>query len=400
MEGKQMMLSESRKGVLTLVRNALLDEKMPLPEGADFGEIAAIAKKHSILNMVYYGAANAGVNSADEVMQGLFMYSCTVVAKSTQQLYELDRVFKAFEENGIDYMPLKGSILKKMYPKSDMRSMGDADILIRTSQYHKAMPIMADLGFHQGSESDHEYIWKNKSLLLELHKHLIPSYNKDYYAYFGDGWGKARLCEGSKCRYEMSREDQFIYLFCHFAKHYRSGGIGIKHLTDIYIYRKACPDMDEDYIVAELKKLVLDEFYGNVLKLIDAWLAGGEFDEKSEFIMNIIFDSGAFGNAQNQAVSLAVRESKVAGGSKKAKGKRIRQIFFPSLKTMKIRYHILDKAPILLPFMWVVRGFDVLLFRRKNIKRNTKNLKDLTPENIENFQQSLLYVGLDYNFKE
>ena len=98
-----MMLSESRKGVLTLVRNALLDEKTPLPEGADFGEITAIAKKHSILNMVYYGAVNAGINSTDEVMQGLFIYSCTVVAKSTQQLYELDRVFKAFEENGIAY---------------------------------------------------------------------------------------------------------------------------------------------------------------------------------------------------------------------------------------------------------------------------------------------------------
>ena len=74
---------------------------------------------------------------------------------------------------------------------------------------------MVDLGFVQGSESDHEYVWKSKSLLLELHKCLIPSYNKDYYAYFGDGWGKAVLCEGSKYRYEMSKEDQFVYLFCH-----------------------------------------------------------------------------------------------------------------------------------------------------------------------------------------
>lgn len=394
------MLLKSHKGILTLVRNALLDEKAPLPEDVDFGEVVAIAKKHSILNMVYYGAVSAGVDSADEVMQGLFMYSCKVVAKSTQQFYELDRIFETFEENGIEYMPLKGSILKKMYPKSDMRSMGDADILIKTQQYDKVMPLMVKLGFKQGSESDHEYIWKKSSLLLELHKCLIPSYNKDYYAYFGDGWGKARLCQGSKCRYEMSAEDQFVYLFGHFAKHYRSGGIGIKHLTDLYVYKKAYPDMDEDYIVEELKKLLLDEFYLNISALIDCWFGGGEFDEKSEFILKIIFDSGAFGSAENQAVSLAVRESKGGVSSKNVKGKRIRQIIFPSLKYMKLRYHILHKAPILLPFMWVVRGFDVLLFRRKNIKRNTQNLKDLTPENIENFQQSLLYVGLDYNFKE
>ena len=395
-----MMLSESRKGVLTLVRNALLDEKTPLPEGSDFGKIVSIAKKHSILNMAYYGALNAGVDSSDEVMQGLFTFSCTVVAKSAQQLYELERIFNAFEENGIEFMPLKGAILKKMYPKSDMRTMGDADILIKTEQYNKAMPLVSKLGFEQGSESDHEYIWRKSSLLLELHKHLIPSYNKDYYAYFGDGWSKARLCEGSQCRYEMSSEDQFIYLFGHFAKHYRSGGIGIKHLTDLYVYKKTYPDMDEAYILAELKKLMLDEFYQNILRVLDCFLGEKEFDEKSAFIMNIIFNAGAFGNAQDQAVSLAVRESKSAGGAKKARSKRTRQIFFPSLKYMKLRYHILDKAPILLPFMWVVRVFDVLLFRRGNIKRNTKNLKNLTPENIENFQQALLYVGLDYNFKE
>ena len=394
------MLSNSQKGLVTLVRNALLDEKSALPEDFDFGEAVAIAKKHGVLNMIYYGAVAAGVDKNDEVMQGLFLYSCKAAAKSTQQLYELDRIFDAFRENGIDYMPLKGSILKRMYPKSDMRLMGDADILIRTSQYNKAMPIMVSLGFNQGSESDHEYVWRNKGLLVELHKCLIPSYNKDYYAYFGDGWEKAHPASEDGCRYEMSVEDQFVYLFCHFAKHYRSGGIGIKHLTDIYIYKKNYPQLDEDYVAAEFKKLMLDEFYINITNLLDCIFGSREFTEKDKFIFEIILASGAFGTAKNQAVSLAVRESKAAGSAKKAKSRRIRQTFFPSLKYMKLRYHVLDKAPFLLPFMWVVRGFDVVLFRRKNLKRNTDGLKELTPESIESFQQSLLYVGLDYNFKE
>lgn len=37
----------------------------------------------------------------------------------------------AFDAGGIDYMPLKGSILKDLYPRHEMRMMGDADILIR-----------------------------------------------------------------------------------------------------------------------------------------------------------------------------------------------------------------------------------------------------------------------------
>ena len=62
MEGKQIMLSNSQKGLVTLVRNALLDEKSALPEDYDFGEAVAIAKKHGVLNMIYYGAVAAGVD--------------------------------------------------------------------------------------------------------------------------------------------------------------------------------------------------------------------------------------------------------------------------------------------------------------------------------------------------
>lgn len=393
------MLDKRLKGIVTLVRNAILNENTPLPENFDFGEAVALAKKHGVLNMFYYGAIGAGVDTNDEVMQGLFMYSCKVVAKSTQQLYELDRVFEVFEENGIDYMPLKGAILKKMYPKSDMRPMGDADILIKVEQYNKAMPLMMNLGFEQGTESDHELIWKKKSLFLELHKHLIPSYFKDYYAYFGNGWGRAHLCENSKCRYEMTAEDQFIYLFSHFAKHYRDGGIGIKHLTDLYVYKKAYPNMDEDYITSELKKLVLDEFYLNILTLLDCWFGEKEFDEKSVFILNVILKSGAYGTAEAHSVSKAVKASKTAGSAKKARSKRIINTLFPSLSNMKKKYPVLEKAPMLLPFMWVARAFSGL-FNSKKRSKVADDIKTITPENIENFQQSLLYVGLDFNFKE
>lgn len=66
--------------------------------------------------------------------------------------------------------------------------MGDANILIRVEQYDKMVPIMESVGFTAVLESDHEPIWKFVAFYLELHKCLIPTYNKDYYAYFGNGW--------------------------------------------------------------------------------------------------------------------------------------------------------------------------------------------------------------------
>ena len=40
------------------------------------------------------------------------------VAFSQNQLYALDCIYKAFDENGIDYMPLRGACLKLIYPQA------------------------------------------------------------------------------------------------------------------------------------------------------------------------------------------------------------------------------------------------------------------------------------------
>ena len=53
-----------------------------------------------------------------------------------QQL-ELENVMAHFEKEGIDYVPLKGWIIKNLYPKPDMRSMCDVDILIRDEDKKK-----------------------------------------------------------------------------------------------------------------------------------------------------------------------------------------------------------------------------------------------------------------------
>ena len=58
-----------------------------------------------------------------------------------------------------------------------MRTMGDADILIKTEQYERIVPIMNRLGYLPGVESNHECVWDKKNMLhVELHKMLIQSY--------------------------------------------------------------------------------------------------------------------------------------------------------------------------------------------------------------------------------
>lgn len=392
-------MNAQQTGILLLIKSAISGEKYSLPKDFDFELAVQTATKHQILALIYYGALNCGLSQDLTVMQKLFMDTCRLVTISEQQMYAINEIFVHFDENKIDYMPLKGTLLKKMYPKSEMRIMGDADILIRTEQYDKIIPVMQNLGFTERLESDHEFVWDKRGVHIELHKRLIPSYNKDYYSYFGDGWRLGNPISDGNTRYAMTAEDEMIYLFTHYAKHYRDAGIGIKHIVDLWVYRNSVKELNNEYIFEELRKLQLDVFYKNTMRTLDVWFEDVEPDDVTEFITNIIFNSGVYGTHEAHLLSDAVKVSKQTGTAKKTRAKKIIQFIFLPYKSMCQKYPVLKKAAILLPVMWVVRWFNVLFFKRENIKKSNEDLKIMSAEKIDDYQKALNFVGLDFNFK-
>ena len=195
----------------------------------------------------------------------------------------------------------------------------------------------------------------------------------------------------------MSDEDTFIYIFTHYAKHYRDGGIGIRHITDLYIYLSAKPDLNKEYIEAELKKLNLLDFYNNTLHTINVWLNGERSDEMSDFITKKIFESGSYGTYKAHIMSGAVKASKSGGN---VRIKRIVKLIFLPYKYMCDKYPVLIKAPFLLPVMWLVRIADVIFNKRDKIARQRKELDYITEDKIAEYKKELNFVGLDFNFKE
>ena len=387
-------------GVITLIKAAITGENATPPSNFDLESALAIAKKHQISSMLYYGATNCGFDENLPVMQNLLMtlYRCIIV--SQKQKKEVDSICRAFSENGIDHMPLKGTLLREMYPYPDMRLMSDADILIKPEQYAAIRPVMEERGFEEVVESDHELVWKKSGIVIELHKRLIPSYNKDYFAYYGDGWKLAVPVHGTPHRYAMSPENQMIYLFTHFAKHYRCGGIGLRHITDLYVYRKNTENLDEDYIGAELEKLKLYEFYVNIMATVDVWFHDAAPSEKTDLITDVIFASGVFGTNLNRKIAETLILKKETTSIENAKRQRMISMIFPSLENMKFRYAFLEKLPFLLPVAWVMRLFGIVFFKRKTAKSFYKDMKNVNSENITDYKAVLNYVGLDFNFEE
>lgn len=363
---------------------------------ADFDPEKAlqIAIKHNITPILYYGATNCNIPQEKEYMQELRRLTLRNMLASERQMYEIEQIVKAFEAENIEYMLLKGTIFKSEYPKPEMRTMGDADILIKLEQYPKIQMIMEQLQYTFKYESDHELVWIKPSLFLELHKSIMTTYNKDFYSYFGTGWKIAKSTPDSS-GYKMSEEDFYIFAFVHFTKHYRISGIGITHLIDMWIYSNAHPEINWTYVEKELEIMHLSQFHANVKKTIAVWFENAEETDITDLITNVIFNSGRYGSAEMAIINRALQN----GNNTVAKMKVSRFLgnVFPPHATMAKKYAVLNKVPILLPFMWIIRIFEIIFNRKAHVKKFFRETGRIEDTGIKENEQALRLVGLEFN---
>ncbi len=389
-------MDRTQSAIVALLKSAITGKGQPLPEDFELEKVLQTARKHQIVAMVYQGAVLCGVDAGKPEMQQMFQLYCRSLQHSEAQMAWVEKIFRGFQEAGIEHLPVKGCRLKKLYPKPEMRTMGDADILIRMEQYEKVTAVMTALGFEADGESDHELKWKAPGLNVELHKRLIPSYNKDYFAYYGDGWQLAKEKIGSQ--YAMTKENEFVYIFAHFAKHFRDGGAGYRYITDLWVYRRKNPNLDQTYITGELEKLQMADFYRNILRLIACWFEDGPADGVLELMTQYIDSGGTWGDLESKVLSVTVRDSKRASQGIWGRIAFLRRIAFPNFSSMQLEYPILKKMPWLLPVMWIRRGFRKVFLERGTVARKKKELQILDKKNLQEREEFLKVVGLEYNF--
>ena len=391
-------MNDFQKNILTIVKSGFTGEVAEVDEDFAWDRAVDFARDQCVDVMFWMGVKKSGVNMPPKYHSMLQRRAMMMIANSVRHDNEARIIFDLLKQNNIEFFPLKGVILQYMYPEPAMRFMGDIDILIRTEQYKAIEQLMRNADYDFDHESDHEYVWNKKNVLrIEFHKRLIPTYNKDYFAYYGDGW---QLVKREDDEYRMTDEDFFVYIFTHLAKHYRRSGIGLKHFIDIWVYLHSKPDLDEKYIEGELVKLQLLEFYKNVRYTLQVWFDVAEENEVSGLITNRIFSSGVYGCSVNGIFSAAVSKAAETSDEHNYRTVRLLHAVFCPYKTMCRKYTFLKKIPVLLPIMWCVRIVTVLLFRRKNIKKVKAEISMLTKDNVNEYHNALKKVGIDFNFRK
>ena len=341
------------------------------------------AKFHSLEYIIYLGLKKLNINEESELFQK-FKKSATINAyKSVIQDIELDSVSKAFEENKIKHMPLKGAILRKLYPDIQWRSMADLDILISENEMSKGGNILKKLGYsadHLGG--NHDCYVKKPYMNIELHRGMIADIY-DISKYYENIWEKNTKVHDKEYLYQLSDDDFFIFMIAHAAKHFSGGGTGFRTIIDIYYYINQ-KELNYNYIYQELKKMELDKFCKLFIS-ISNYIFKDEVSEYTiedlELVINYVINCGTYGTVTNSSITSIelTNENVDSNNLEKGKKKLVLRRLFPSYKMMKRRNPSLEKFPFLLPWFWFTRLLKGL-FNSKTHKKTYNSIKNVDVE--------------------
>ena len=80
---------------------------------------------------------------------------CAYFAEQQRQVF--DEIRGAFDAASIPYLPLKGLVLRPLYPESWMRTAGDLDILVKPEDLKRAEEALSKLHEEQRPNTHHEH---------------------------------------------------------------------------------------------------------------------------------------------------------------------------------------------------------------------------------------------------
>ena len=373
--------------LVNAIKAFVTNEDFEFPESTDFRALYNLAQNHRVTAMVAPIVLKSQI--ASEQAKSAFskeLYKNS--ARVTAQEKEKHDISVEFSEKGIPHCFLKGSKVSAYYDNPDCRFMLDMDLYIDSERFESAENILLSRGYEiSDNENDKDKAYKKAPFyIIELHKELKYDYDKGY-EYYKRAFERMNKSEGFAMN--MTDEDFYVYILSHTAHHFETAGTGIKNIVDHYYLRKKLkPKCDADILEKSLEEIGLSVFEKKLDKLCDFWFGNSECDSLTKEMSDYIILSGVFGNETNNYISGILR----GDYGDDAHSYFIRRIL-PPLKTMKVRYPILKKAPILLPVFWGVRIVSSLVSTER-LTNETKFVMSLDDSDKEKQKQFFSNLGL------
>ena len=315
-------------------------------------DLLKLSAKHDVLHLLVLGLKQNGL--IPEEHNDLEKYILEAVYRYEQLRYEYETLCDNLEKAQIPFLPLKGAVIRKYYPEPWMRTSCDIDVLVHRENLDAAILYLTNnMNYVVKERATHDVsMFSPSGIHVELHFDLVEegrANNAIYVLRFV--WDDVLLHENSKYWYEMSDALFYFYHIAHMAKHFETGGCGVRPFIDLWILDQM-RDIDQVARDRLLAKGGLLKFANVSRTLSQVWFGSGELDERSKQLQDFLLQGGVYGSVDNR---VALQQTKNGGRL----GYIVSRIFIPYAK-LKRYYPILDRHPWLMPFMQIRRWFMLL----------------------------------------
>ena len=376
------------KELVSLIKYVMIGGEYPTV--TDYKNVCITAIKHNVLNLFYLAIKTDELCPEQVRTVARKRYLASLNQQELQKYYR-EEIFSALTKEGVKYLPLKGDAVRDMYKAGEMRTSCDIDFFYDIADEEKVINVFKNLEFAVGAKTGHHLHFDKDNVTVEAHYTLDNSvetnggvkadnYFKNYFE---------NNTPYNNCEYRFNDEELYLYYTMHTAKHFYGGGFGIRTIIDYYVIN--------NYFQEKLPKIKtfvnqfgVEDLLNLIESLINVWFLGYETTPEISDFEEFIFKSGVYGTMiHNASLNTAINGKK---GS--AKSNYLFAKIFPPYKMMVKTFSWLKKAPILLPFAYVIRWFIVIFKRPENIKKIAGVANEITSSDVELSEKVIKSVNL------
>lgn len=371
------------------------------PEDLDPYELTLLADRQNVAQILAYMALKTPGAIPVDVLVKCGSKLNAAVQNETLQTAEFNALNQAFRAGGVRYMPLKGFLMRELYPEPYLRTMTDYDVLVEQEDFDKAREVLVKQGYEylKGDELHDVYV-KSKRFVVEQHYKLFAA-SAAYERGRNVSWN--RLVHYEATEYRFTPEDFYRYMLEHLLKHWLGSQTTLRDYLDVAIYLRARGgELDRAKLDADLQRSGVLDFVKNVERLADAWFNGKELDPVLEEMALYQFRRHEINAKTNEEGSICNYASYLAGAAKTGKFGRFARIrylltIFPQRAAYEVSHHLEGVPAWKKPFT-AVKLFCQVWWRRLTRKSFYRNLRGFLGANVSETSTATAFqrrAGLD-----
>lgn len=384
-----MQLTQEQQFFIKILKDYLLEKPSCVrQERVDWQQIKSYADRHQVTAIFYR-------QTKQKVFQQAYASQIYRYMNFEQEICAFKDALKAYR-----YLMVKGAVVASLYQNPELRSMGDADILIHPEDREDIHSTLLKAGFEfRKSSSSGEWEYLKSGFLFEVHDSLVHRYKgkENLVEYFSHAWDYE---ENGQLNWSF----HLIYLIEHLRQHFVGEGVGFRQFMDVAIVCRKC-EIDWKFVTGELKKIGLDEFASTVFAFIESW-----FDIAVPFKAVIlsedfyiratekIFADGVFGfdNGENRETALSFSMHYKGLDFKTARKQYLLGKLFPDYEAMCcLPYcNYVKKSKIFLPVAWMHR----IIYRAFNRKSRSLMKQQLSGDKVMARMDMMREWGLEKRY--